>query len=199
VFSCRRTDGGYGARLTVEGELDVATLPVLDEALRDAQAEGALVMLDLRAVDFMDAGGVHLLAAAHRRIAEAGGRLVLAGLSAAVERLLALADTQRRSLTPARTLGVAGALDVPAIDALEGQMTSAWTAGARRLAVDVRAVTVLGAPSVERLCAMLRRQTRGGVSIAIVGAPTSLRRTIELCAIDGVDVDPLPCLPTFSQ
>jgi anti-anti-sigma regulatory factor len=42
--------------------------------LRHARADPWLVVLDLRELEFIDSGGVHLLLAASRRAREAGGR-----------------------------------------------------------------------------------------------------------------------------
>lgn len=216
-FSCRRSDAGPGVHLAVAGELDIATAPQLDEALRRAQADAELVLLDLHALEFMDASGVHLLRAARRRAAEGGGRLVLGRLPAAAERLLELTDHDRRDLglaqpegaagvaptlslvSDSRVLALAGHVDPAAVCALEQRIAGALGDGQSRLAVDLSAVAVLGASVVGLLCGALRRQTRRGASVAILGAPAHLRRIIELCAIDGVDFDPLLRPPVFSQ
>ena len=65
------------ACITVRGELDIATVPRLDRDLRQAETETALVVLDLRELEFIDSSGTHLLLAAHRRMCAAGGRLVV--------------------------------------------------------------------------------------------------------------------------
>lgn len=63
--------------VAVAGELDIATVPCLDQALRRAEADAALVVLDLRPLEFIDSSGAHLMLAADRRIRRAGGRLVV--------------------------------------------------------------------------------------------------------------------------
>ncbi len=46
----------------VQGEIDLATAPRLHDAVADAVADGwSHLVVDLRAVSFMDSAGVHLL------------------------------------------------------------------------------------------------------------------------------------------
>jgi len=52
---------GRRARVTARGELDIATAPVLDEALIAQARIGGSVMLDLRELTFIDATGLRLL------------------------------------------------------------------------------------------------------------------------------------------
>ncbi|MHB1469194.1 MAG: STAS domain-containing protein, partial [Solirubrobacteraceae bacterium] len=90
-FACRWGPGcAGGAWVEACGELDLATSPELRAALRDAQSHARLVALDLRALTFMDASGVHTIldatAAAHRR----RGRLVLVCSPGAADRVLTL-------------------------------------------------------------------------------------------------------------
>ncbi|MCW3009875.1 MAG: anti-sigma factor antagonist [Solirubrobacterales bacterium] len=48
--------------LAVTGELDMTTAPRLERAVEDARIDGwRVVVLDLRAVSFMDSSGLHLL------------------------------------------------------------------------------------------------------------------------------------------
>jgi anti-sigma B factor antagonist len=68
---------GNASIVAVTGELDIATVPRLDRALRRAEVDAALVVLDLRELEFPDSSGAHLLLAADRRIRRAGGRLVV--------------------------------------------------------------------------------------------------------------------------
>lgn len=84
-FSCLRSETEHTVCLTVDGELDIATVPELDRALRRAEADADLVVLDLRALDFMDSSGAHLLVATDRRIRRAGGRLAVVRGPAEIE------------------------------------------------------------------------------------------------------------------
>ena len=75
-----RTAGGY--RLAPSGELDVATVPLLEAAFDEAG--DAPVLLDLEGVTFIDSTGLQLLL----RISDRGaGRLEMTS-SPALERLL---------------------------------------------------------------------------------------------------------------
>ena len=62
-FRCDVEDAGGGAvRVRPAGELDMSTVPILEEHLRDARAAGfRRVVIDLRALDFMDSTGITLL------------------------------------------------------------------------------------------------------------------------------------------
>jgi len=99
-FSCRRSDCASALRLRVSGELDNATAPQLDHALGCAQADAALVILDLRELEFMDSSGVHLIVAASDRARQAGGRLaVVRGPGPGpgqVDRIFALVGLERQ-------------------------------------------------------------------------------------------------------
>lgn len=83
--------------LTVAGDLDIATAPQLDRALRSACAStaAAAVRLDLRRLDFVDSTGAKVLLDADRRIREAGGRLIIVRGPAALKWLFALMGADR--------------------------------------------------------------------------------------------------------
>ena len=62
-FSCEVGHDDGTARVRPVGELDISTVPVLDEQLRQARANGARrVVVDLRGLEFMDSTGLTLLA-----------------------------------------------------------------------------------------------------------------------------------------
>ena len=48
-------------RLSLTGELDLGTTPVLEDRLTRLQATNSPVMLDLSRLDFIDSTGLHLL------------------------------------------------------------------------------------------------------------------------------------------
>jgi anti-sigma B factor antagonist len=85
----------HASHVAVTGELDIAAVPQLDRALRRAAADCALVVLDLRELEFIDSSGAHLLLAADRRIRRAGGRLVVVRGGADVEWFFALIGLDR--------------------------------------------------------------------------------------------------------
>ena len=66
--------------MSVQGEIDLYTVPRLQRELAAVLAGGGPVRLviDLSAVDFCDSTGVNVLLAAHRQAREAGGDLELA-------------------------------------------------------------------------------------------------------------------------
>ena len=76
--------------LSVVGDVDVATAPRLVSHVADALRRGArALVLDLRAVDFMDSAGLAALLNVLRRATAANALLVLAELQPQVRRLLA--------------------------------------------------------------------------------------------------------------
>jgi anti-sigma B factor antagonist len=67
--------------ITLSGELDLATVPQLEDALSDAEAAaGRMVVIDLRPLEFMDLAGARSILAADRRVRRNGRELhVVAG------------------------------------------------------------------------------------------------------------------------
>jgi anti-anti-sigma factor len=82
-------DAASAALVTVAGDLDIARFADLDCELRRAEEHAELVIVDLRAVDFIDSSGAPLLLGAHRRIRDAGGRMLVVR-GPAVDRRFAL-------------------------------------------------------------------------------------------------------------
>lgn len=80
--------------VSVAGEIDVARECELRERLsRAAERAGtAGLVVDVRGVSFIDCAGLQVLLTARQQVEAAGGRLVLAGPSPAVSRLLGLTD-----------------------------------------------------------------------------------------------------------
>jgi anti-anti-sigma factor len=91
LLSVRETREGGVHRLTPIGELDLATVPLLesafDAALKDDDA--AMIVLDLRELGFVDSTGIHLLIRMHHACAGVDRLRVING-SRTVERLLDL-------------------------------------------------------------------------------------------------------------
>lgn len=88
-LSIRETRAGGVHRLTPIGELDLATVPLLETAfdslLRDDGVE--MIVLDLTELSFMDSAGIHLLLRM-RAACEAADRLRVINGTRAVERVL---------------------------------------------------------------------------------------------------------------
>ena len=89
--------GENGAvRLVFRGELDIATAPQVDEELERVEADVPRVLiLDLRALEFMDSTGLRTVLAADTRAREAGRRLVVVR-GEAVERIFSVTHLDQR-------------------------------------------------------------------------------------------------------
>lgn len=77
--------------LEIRGELDILAVSVLSDRLDDITgAQGVDLVLDVRAVTFIDCAGLSLLSRARQRIRQRGGRLRLSGATGdgSVARLL---------------------------------------------------------------------------------------------------------------
>ena len=75
--------------LTVEGELDCASAPLLHAALEDLRA-GSSVILELSGLTFIDSSGVRLLMMHARRMRQARGALFVRCPSPPVQRVVTL-------------------------------------------------------------------------------------------------------------
>ena len=89
-----RTTNAGGVVVTIQGEIDIATVDTLRERLADA-CEGD-VTIDLRRVDFLDCLGLQLLFEQHERSAERGLRVDFVQGPRAVRRLFELTGTLER-------------------------------------------------------------------------------------------------------
>jgi len=75
----------------LEGELDMASAPLLQSAVDGAGLEAApLVVLDLRGLQFIDSTGLRVILAVRKQCAERGQELAVTRGSTQVERLLAI-------------------------------------------------------------------------------------------------------------
>lgn len=81
---------GHTVRLALSGELDLATIPELEDSLRRLHADGSRVELDLSCVEFMDASGLHALVSAMPAPGEAPWLMIAPRLSPQVRRLFSL-------------------------------------------------------------------------------------------------------------
>ena len=61
--------------LSISGELDLATAPLLQEHLLEAaQSDVSEVVVDLEHTTYIDSTGLDVLVSAHKRLATSGGR-----------------------------------------------------------------------------------------------------------------------------
>ena len=72
----RRQDPGV-VRLTLAGEVDVGGVSALEVAVKAAQADAPLVVIDVGALVFLDVNGLRVLLDAHDRAQLAGQRLLI--------------------------------------------------------------------------------------------------------------------------
>jgi anti-sigma B factor antagonist len=76
-FSIDVAEQGDRTSLTLAGELDLATVGELEDALRPRLEAGEDVLVDLRGLAFMDSSGVRALVAAHQSASSGEGSLVI--------------------------------------------------------------------------------------------------------------------------
>ncbi|HEX8205033.1 MAG TPA: MMPL family transporter [Solirubrobacteraceae bacterium] len=82
-------------RVVLTGDLDLATVPLLRERLAAVEGEAELLVVDLRAVTFVDSSGLGELVAAHQRARRRQGRLVvLRGAGTRVAEVLAMSGLE---------------------------------------------------------------------------------------------------------
>ncbi|MEA2580979.1 MAG: anti-sigma factor antagonist [Actinomycetota bacterium] len=91
-----RIDSRNGvASITLSGELDVATVPVLERHLALFESNGiGGIILDLRELTFLDYSGLHIFLAAHTRAKVSGRKLILIGATHATRRLFEVTSTE---------------------------------------------------------------------------------------------------------
>ena len=93
TFSAARVVMPAAAGVVLSGELDIATVPIAEQELRQAQDEARHVLLDVNNLTFIDASGLRMMLEADMRARRDGGRLVVALEGAGcVRRLLELTD-----------------------------------------------------------------------------------------------------------
>lgn len=92
TFVCR---DDASSTLVLQGELDMATLPVFESLLRDVeQASPPAIILDLRQLRFLDCTGLRSFLNAQERIAESGSTLHIVPGPASVQRLFELTQAK---------------------------------------------------------------------------------------------------------
>ena len=78
------------------GEIDVATVDEVRDHLRSCEQDAGVVVLDLRAVDFMDTSGLQLVFETQRRASQAGFEFVVVRGSRQLQRLFEIAGFGER-------------------------------------------------------------------------------------------------------
>ncbi len=96
-FGISQAKTASGLRLVrPTGELDVYTVPRLQEFVDDLCREGVLdICLDLSQLRFIDSRGLGLLVGVTRQVREAGGNLVVAAPSASIQRVFSISGIDK--------------------------------------------------------------------------------------------------------
>jgi anti-anti-sigma factor len=87
--------GGPLSVVTVDGDIDQDTAPLLEQALRLAINDRLQTCLDMRRVDFFGAAGVHVLIAAQGHAASLRHCFVLRGVHGIADRVLTIVGLDR--------------------------------------------------------------------------------------------------------
>ena len=130
------TRAGDEAIVSLEGELDLATIQTLRAALvAAASSSAANVIVDLARLSFMGAIGLGVLIAAHRRCAATGVRVTLRRPTGIVEKVLDIAGAMHhlsversQSRAPSRCLAADGHVLLTVVEGLprcEGRAVAA--------------------------------------------------------------------------
>lgn len=89
-ISSRRAEAGGSIRLVLAGELDLSARHRFDGDVAEAQAHSGRVLLDLRALTFVDCACLAIVFAAARRARSEGSVLILLDPRGQVRRMLDL-------------------------------------------------------------------------------------------------------------
>lgn len=96
-FSVQTRDGNQAVVIGVTGELDLASSPALEQELeRGVASRAAVVIVDLRQLEFMDSTGLSVLVRAHQRATKKGQRFGVVKGPQQVQRLLSLTGVADR-------------------------------------------------------------------------------------------------------
>jgi anti-anti-sigma factor len=80
---------------TIRGELDMSTVPDLEQKLEPALADpGVSIMLDLSDCGFIDSTGIALIVRAWQQLGSGGGRLALCSHNLQVRRLIEITGVE---------------------------------------------------------------------------------------------------------
>ena len=92
------TEQGEGqARIALVGELDIASAPQFEEGLEKVEGDApAVLVLDLRKVEFIDSTGLRAVISADERARSGGRRLVIIRGTTAVERVFSVTQLDQR-------------------------------------------------------------------------------------------------------
>jgi anti-sigma B factor antagonist len=96
TFSVRSEHRGDVVWLHAEGELDLASGPLLEQALGAAEAlHPATIVLDFRDLTFIDSTGLHIIVRAHTRATENGRELTVVNTADPVRKVFEVSGVDR--------------------------------------------------------------------------------------------------------
>lgn len=96
VFTTRSDARNGVTSIALSGELDLATVPALNDQLAALEQDGGpkTIVLDLRDLGFIDSSGLHALLGAYSRSQLNGHRLLLVGANPTLRRLCEITGTE---------------------------------------------------------------------------------------------------------
>jgi anti-anti-sigma factor len=96
-LAIERHDDGDVVRLALRGELDLGSIPRLEEELADVESSAPPVLLiDLSSLDFMDSSGLRALVMADERARTQGRRLAIVPGPPMVRRVFEITQLDKR-------------------------------------------------------------------------------------------------------
>ena len=198
-IACSATSDGPWVSLT--GELDLASAPAVDDALRRAERDARSLVLDLRELTYMDAAGLAVVVDANARALDAGRRFVVGVRSTCVRRLLELTRTERSlevvvdpgaPAVPApfrwdvvhdrgsvRVIPV-GELDLATRAVLEPAIDELLRSGVDRLILDLRRLSFLDSSGLRLVLEIHSAARGGGFELQLIPAGPQVQRIFEL-------------------
>ncbi len=85
-FSIERQD--QELRVTLQGRLDTVTTPEVNEKVTEALGGSVVCILEAEGLEYISSAGLRLLLLLHKRMAAAGGRLLLRNVRPGVRDIL---------------------------------------------------------------------------------------------------------------
>ncbi len=95
-FSVTRRRTGDAVVVVATGEIDLATVDDVDAAIEAARGEARRIVLDLRAVSFIDSAGLRLVISQSRALAEEGAEFAVVRGPREVQRVFDLVGLEGR-------------------------------------------------------------------------------------------------------
>lgn len=149
TFEVVHENGPRACVVHLSGDIDMSVVPELRKSLDDALEGGCTnVVLDLKEVVYADSSALGLLVWLDHRLRPAGGRLVLAGATKDVARILELSGLVTVAASIAMSANVTAALE--GLDLPEVTTEPLW-----RERIELEADVNQLAPVRERVCATL--------------------------------------------